>query len=221
MTTTNAAAVDVTSEKTATDKAHEKLAEKRRALGRGLESLLPGPRAVPATPALPQTARKDGASDGAGSQVSGVSSQGTDSSFSSSGAGGGQQGVAVIPPGAAVPGTLDKLQAAASGQTPDGEAVFFLEINQIDQNPYQTRREFDQESLKELANSIQVQGVLQPVMVRPGKEGRFVLILGERRLRASLMAGKTTIPVIVKRVSAQQAAQMELGENLQRPDLNW
>jgi ParB family transcriptional regulator, chromosome partitioning protein len=220
MTTTNAAAVDVTSEKTATDKAHEKLAEKRRALGRGLESLLPGPRSVPAIPTLPQTARKDGAPDSAGSQVSGVSSQGTDSSFSSSGAGGGQQGVAVIPPGAAVSGTLDKLQAAASGQTPDGETVFFLEIDQIDQNPYQTRREFDQESLKELANSIQVQGVLQPVMVRPGKEGRFVLILGERRLRASLMAGKTTIPVIVKRVSAQQAAEMTLVENLQRQDLN-
>jgi ParB family transcriptional regulator, chromosome partitioning protein len=61
--------------------------------------------------------------------------------------------------------------------------------------------------------------VLQPVVVRPGKEGRFIL-MGERRLRASRMAGKTTIPVIVKRVSEQQAAEMTLVENLQRQDLN-
>jgi ParB family chromosome partitioning protein len=116
---------------------------------------------------------------------------------------------------------LDQLQAAASGQIPEGETVFVLEIDQIDQNPYQTRREFDQESLKELASSIQAQGVLQPIMVRPsGKEGRFVLILGERRLRASRMAGRPTIPVIVKRVSEQQAAEMTLVENLQRQQLN-
>jgi ParB family chromosome partitioning protein len=58
------------------------------------------------------------------------------------------------------------------------------------------------------------------VVVRPGKEGRFVLILGERRLRASRLAEKTTIPVIVRRVSEQQAAEMTLVENLQRQDLN-
>ena len=63
-------------------------------------------------------------------------------------------------------------------------------------------------------------GVLQPIVVRPGTEGRFTLILGERRLRASEMAEKTTIPAIVKRVSEQQAAEMTLVENLQREDLN-
>src|SRR5208283_4221797 len=67
---------------------------------------------------------------------------------------------------------------------------------------------------------IDVQGVLQPVMVRPATAGRFLLILGERRLRASRMAGKPTIPAIVKRVSEQQAAEMTLVENLQRRDLN-
>jgi ParB family chromosome partitioning protein len=219
-TTSNAAAVDKTAEKAGAEKAHEKLAEKRRALGRGLESLLPGPRVVTAAPTLPQNARKDGAPD-------------STSSSSSSGAEGGPfdsaqgrlAGAAVAPQAAAVPGTLEALQAVASGQTADGETVFFLEIDQIDQNPYQTRREFDQEALKELAGSIQVQGVLQPVVVRPGpvhpgKEGRFILILGERRLRASKMAGKPTIPVIVKRVSEQQAAEMTLVENLQRQDLN-
>jgi ParB family chromosome partitioning protein len=95
-----------------------------------------------------------------------------------------------------------------------------LGIDQIDHNPYQTRREFDPEALKELAQSILVQGVLQPIVVRPGTEGRFILILGERRLRASLVAEKTAIPVIVKRVSEQQAAEMTLVENLQRRDLN-
>ncbi|MGA8540188.1 MAG: ParB/RepB/Spo0J family partition protein [Terriglobales bacterium] len=120
----------------------------------------------------------------------------------------------------AVAGTLEQLHAAASGQTPEGETVFILGIDQIDHNPYQTRREFDPESLKELADSIQVQGVLQPIVVRPGKEGRFILVLGERRLRASRMAGRPTIPVIVKRVSEQQAAEMTLVENLQRQQLN-
>jgi ParB family chromosome partitioning protein len=206
MTTLNAA-VDKTVEKTGAEKVHEKLAEKRRALGRGLESLLPGPRVVPAAPTLPQSALKDG---DASSQFSVLSSQ--------------EASHVTGPPkaleAAAVPGTVEALQAVASGQTPDGETVFFLEVDQIDENPYQTRREFDQEALKELARSIEVQGVLQPVVVRPGKEGRFILVLGERRLRASMMAGKTTIPVIMKRVSEQQAAEMTLVENLQRQDLN-
>jgi len=119
-----------------------------------------------------------------------------------------------------LPGTLDELQAVASGRTADGETVFLLALDQIDSNPYQTRREFDQELLAELADSIRVQGVLQPVVVRPGKEGRFILILGERRFRASKLAEKTTIPVMVRRVSEQQAAEMTLVENLQRQDLN-
>jgi ParB family chromosome partitioning protein len=204
MTTSNAAAVDKT-EKTATEKAGEKLAEKRRALGRGLESLLPGPRVVPAAPTLPQSARKDGAPEGPGSHAADVRAK---------------AGVAETPVAFpdAVPGTLEQLEA--SGQTPEGETVFILGIDQIARNPYQTRHEFDEEALQELARSIQVQGVLQPIMVRPGKEGRFVLILGERRLRASRIAGQPTIPAIVKRVSDQQAAEMTLVENLQRQQLN-
>ena len=224
MTTSSNAAVDNAVAKTGTEKVHEKLAEKRRALGRGLESLLPGPRVVPAAPTLPQSARKDGAPDAAGSQFPVLSSQGPDSSSSlsssPSGADGGRAGTPVSQPGA----VLDELQAVASGQTSggtaDGEQVFRPAIDQIDHNPYQTRAEFNQELLEDLANSIQVQGVLQPIVVRPGTEGRFVLILGERRLRASQIAGQTTIPVIVKRVSEQQAAEMTLVENLQREDLN-
>jgi ParB family transcriptional regulator, chromosome partitioning protein len=203
MTTSNSAAVDKTASTAGTEKGHEKLAEKRRALGRGLESLLPGPRVVLGSPTLPQSARKDGAPSGADSRVPVPNSIETNAD--------------------AVPGTLEAVQASASGpsgQNADGETVLLVETDLIDHNPYQTRHEFDQEALKELARSIDAQGVLQPLVVRPGAEGRFILIVGERRLRASRLAGRLTIPVIVKRVSQQQAAEMTLVENLQRRDLN-
>jgi ParB family transcriptional regulator, chromosome partitioning protein len=101
-----------------------------------------------------------------------------------------------------------------------GDEVVRLTVDSIDHNPHQTRRMFHETELKELAESIRVQGVLQPIVVRPNGEGGFKLILGERRLRASRMAGIETIPAIVKRVSEQQAAEMTLVENLQRQDLN-
>jgi len=212
---------NVAAEKTGPAKLSEKLAEKRRALGRGLESLLPGPRVVPppAAPTLPQSARKDGAPAAASSQFPVLSSQRGDSSVSSADGGGGRAGAPVAPLETAG-AVLDQLQAVASGLTADGETVFLLGIDLIDPNPYQTRREFNEQALVELRDSIAAQGVLQPIVVRPAVEGRFILILGERRLRASKMVGKTTIPVIVTRVSEQQAAEMTLVENLQREDLN-
>src|SRR5208337_4516120 len=73
----------------------------------------------------------------------------------------------------------------------------------------------------ELADSIKENGVVQPVVVRPAEEeGRFILVLGERRLRASKIAGQRTIPAIVRRLSPQQAAEMTVLENVQREDLN-
>ena len=212
-TTSNAATADKMTDKTA-DKTG-KLAEKRRALGRGLESLLPGPRVVPvpAAPTLPQSARKDGAPSSSAS-----SSSPSSSSAESTGgrAGSPVSTLAHVTP----PETVLDDQAVASGRTADGETIFLVGSDLIDPNPYQTRREFNEQALEELRDSIAVQGVLQPIVVRPRVEGRFILILGERRLRASRMAGKTTIPVIVKRVSEQQAAEMTLVENLQREDLN-
>jgi ParB family transcriptional regulator, chromosome partitioning protein len=223
MTTTNAA-VDKAAEKTSAGKINEKLAEKRRALGRGLESLLPGPRVVVAAP-VPAGSQFSvlGSQDGGASPAldpsalaaSALSPTSSASSLSSSSA-----EFSDGRPGAAVATQVDSLQGSASGVTADGEPVFVLEIDRIDRNPYQTRQEFDEDSLRELANSIQVQGVLQPISVRPGKDGQFILILGERRLRASRMAGQTTIPAFVKRVSEQQAAEMTLVENLQRQDLD-
>jgi ParB family chromosome partitioning protein len=223
MTTSNAA-LDKAAEKNGPVKLSEKLAEKRRALGRGLESLLPGPRVVtvPTPSPLPQTeiARKDGTPDSLGSSPSSSSLSSSSAEFA-----GGRPGAAVATQAEEGPldaaGTVfDQLQAVASGLTADGETVFLVGIDLIDPNPYQTRREFNEQALAELRDSIAVQGVLQPIVVRPRMEGRFILILGERRLRASQMAGKTTIPVIVKRVSEQQAAEMTLVENLQREDLN-
>jgi ParB family chromosome partitioning protein len=219
MTTSNAA-VDKTAEKTDSHKVPEKLAEKRRALGRGLESLLPGPRVVPAAPPLPQSARKDGAP---GASFSSSSSSSTSPvSASSTEFAGGRAGTTVAP----LETVVDELQAAVVGHAPDGEHAFELALDRIEQNPYQTRQEFEPRALSDLAGSIQTQGVLQPIVVRPAAprlgsdQQRFVLILGERRFRASKIAGKTTIPAIVKRVSEQQAAEMTLVENLQRQDLD-
>lgn len=205
MTASNAA-VDKKVANAAPEKAHEKLTEKRRALGRGLESLLPGPRVV--TSPTPTSAS---------SQLQAPRSEALEPS---------------------VAGFVTDLRAEA--QMPEGDHAVLLELDQIGQNPYQTRTEFEPKALTDLAGSIQTQGVLQPIVVRPapvrpspvqpdtvGQEAasleikqRYILILGERRFRASKIAGKTTIPAIVKRVSEQQAAEMTLVENLQRQDLD-
>jgi ParB family chromosome partitioning protein len=96
-----------------------------------------------------------------------------------------------------------------------------ISIDLIEKNPYQTRYVFDEEMLQELRDSIKEHGVVQPVVVRPAEEeGRYILVLGERRLRASKMAGKDTIPALVRRLSPQQAAEMTVLENVVREDLN-
>jgi ParB family chromosome partitioning protein len=210
--------------KTGAEKVSEKVAEKRRALGRGLESLLPGPRVVKPAPGPAQTEQADvtpGAPPaGTPSASTTASSSGPSSLTASSSAAldspveGGRPGTAVAPLTAAV-----DLQAAAGPSAP-GDEVVRLPIDRIDENPYQTRRTFDEKALMDLAQSIRVQGVLQPVVVRPGTDGHFKLILGERRLRASRLAGMEEVPAIIKRVSDQQAAEMTVVENLQRQDLN-
>jgi len=173
------------------EKAADKVIEKRRALGRGLDSLLPsGPRVVAGTavtaPAASEPSREA--------------------------------------PG---PGLVLAEVKAQAERSHDGVEHIPLEL--IDDNPYQTRYFTNdpaegagavQAELQQLAESIRVTGVIQPVVVRPGENGRYVLILGERRCRASKLAGKPTVPAIVRRVSDQQAAEMTVVENLQRKDLN-
>jgi len=107
----------------------------------------------------------------------------------------------------------------AEPEKPTGKA-FEIGVELIDRNPFQTRTNFDQEKLAELASSIAASGVVQPIVVRTGKDGRYTLITGERRLLASKKAGLATIPAVVREVSNVQAMEMTIVENLQRADLN-
>jgi ParB family chromosome partitioning protein len=111
-------------------------------------------------------------------------------------------------------------QGGRFGSAPDKqEDVVHIPVDQIVENKYQTRTLLDQEALKKLEESIRMHGVLQPVVVRPMEDGRYMLIMGSRRWTASREAGMKTVPAIVRRVTAMQAAEMTVIENLQREDL--
>jgi ParB family chromosome partitioning protein len=99
------------------------------------------------------------------------------------------------------------------------ERIKELDIARVDPNPHQPRARFDGDHLKELAESIRLHGVLQPVVVRRSGD-RYQLILGERRLRAAKLAGRGTIPAIVRDVGDAESLKYALMENLQREDLN-
>ncbi|HZR64618.1 MAG TPA: ParB/RepB/Spo0J family partition protein [Terriglobales bacterium] len=177
-----------------------KPAEKRRALGRGLDSLLPsGPRVVTSPPVVPPPVVV------------------------------GSAAPAIVPAPtetAPVPADVAELHPAreSSSRTgvsaPHGQEIQEIPLELIDENPYQTRKTFDEAALNELAESIKANGLAQPVVVRPGANGRYVLVLGERRCRASKLAGKTSVPAIVRELGNEQAAEMTVVENLQRQDLN-
>ena len=99
--------------------------------------------------------------------------------------------------------------------------VVKVPIGQIFPNPYQPRKSFDEAALEELSASIAQYGVLQPLLVSPTEDGRYLLIAGERRLRASRMAKLTEVPVIISDYTTQQIAEIALIENLQREDLHF
>jgi ParB family transcriptional regulator, chromosome partitioning protein len=117
---------------------------------------------------------------------------------------------------------LPRVQAAPAAASTENEGGKPREISVdlIDRNPFQTRSAFDDAQLGELAASITANGVVQPILVRPQANGRFQLIAGERRWRASIQAGKKTIPAILRQVSDEQAMEITIVENLQRADLN-
>jgi ParB family chromosome partitioning protein len=110
--------------------------------------------------------------------------------------------------------------AASTPAEQEGGKPREISVDLIDRNPFQTRSTFDDAQLGELAASITANGVVQPVLVRPQANGRFQLIAGERRWRASMQAGKKTIPAILRQVSDEQAMEITIVENLQRADLN-
>ena len=95
-----------------------------------------------------------------------------------------------------------------------------LPLREIEPDPDQPRKTFDHDTLGELAASIAEHGLLQPIAVRPHGVGRYLIVAGERRWRASRMAGLTEVPVIVKDVTDEQAMELALVENLQREDLD-
>lgn len=99
--------------------------------------------------------------------------------------------------------------------------VVKVAIDQIFPNPYQPRKNFDEEALRDLSVSIAQFGVLQPLLVAPADNGRYMLIAGERRLRASKMAKLQEVPVIISEYTSQQIAEIALIENLQREDLHF
>jgi len=227
--------------------------EKRRALGRGLESLLPGPRGVPPADAgsgvraqqVPHRAfspvRNDNNKNDGEAVIPIIQAVAQEAVEETAAAAelrsAGQPGAAVptqsMPTPAmspllaedarnGAPGSAESITifAQAESRMP-ANLVVNLAIADIDKNPFQTRYVDDDDALEELADSIKANGVVQPIMVRPGEEnGRYILVLGERRLLASKKAGKTTIPALVRKVSLQQAAEMTIIENLQREDLS-
>jgi len=114
---------------------------------------------------------------------------------------------------------LPRAQSAVASEVEGGKPrEIALEL--IEANPFQTRAHVDEGQLSELAASITANGVVQPILLRPLAGGRFQLIAGERRWRASKLAGKKTVPAILRQVSDEQAMEITIVENLQREDLN-
>lgn len=113
---------------------------------------------------------------------------------------------------------LDSIFTDNSVESPTG--VTSIRISEIEPKPDQPRKNFNSESLSQLADSIAANGVIQPILVRETGGGYYQIIAGERRWRASKMAGLTEIPAIIMEADALKAAQMALIENIQREDLN-
>ena len=122
--------------------------------------------------------------------------------------------------GKGVNGLLGTVPVVPVAQVPAPGVPLELKIQDIERSPYQPRRDFKEEELRELAESLKNNGLVQPPTVRKNEAGRWELIAGERRLRAAQLAGWTKIQVTVKQVDNLTAAAMTTTENLQREDLN-
>ena len=115
---------------------------------------------------------------------------------------------------------LDALISTDSVSTQGSSTINEIAIDQIDANPNQPRRDFDQTALEELAHSISELGIVQPITLRQKEDGRYQIIAGERRWRASQLAGQTTIPAYIRTIKDENVMEMALVENIQREDLN-
>ena len=113
---------------------------------------------------------------------------------------------------------FDNFEKTIVNETKESDIVE-IPLTEIRSNPYQPRKEFDEESLREFAESIKEHGVIQPIIVKKSIKG-YELIAGERRTRASKIAGKETIPAIIREFNDQEMMEIALIENIQREDLN-
>src|SRR5690606_31307061 len=113
----------------------------------------------------------------------------------------------------------EKVAAKEPANTSAG-SINFIKISQIAVNPFQPRSDFDEQAMQELADSIQNQGLIQPITVRQVGKNEYQLISGERRLRASKRAGIEDVPAYVRTANDQQMLEMALIENIQRENLN-
>ena len=115
---------------------------------------------------------------------------------------------------------LDALISTEEVHTGGSSTISEVPLDEITVNPNQPRREFDQEALQELADSIAEIGIIQPITLRKTDEEKYQIIAGERRYRASILAGKSTIPAYIRTADDENVMEMALIENIQREDLN-
>lgn len=115
---------------------------------------------------------------------------------------------------------LDALISTETVSTSGSSTINEIAIEQIEANPNQPRREFDEDALQELANSIREIGIVQPITLRQIDDNRFQIVAGERRWRASQLAGLKALPAYIRTISDESVMEMALVENIQREDLN-
>lgn len=126
-----------------------------------------------------------------------------------------------MPPRSGLGKGLDALIPSGSQvTTTSASGVTHVAVDLIQRNPRQPREKFDINELENLAASIREHGVIQPLIVAPGKNGVYILIAGERRLQASRKAGLKTVPVVIRHATDQQLLELAIIENVQRADLN-
>jgi len=117
-------------------------------------------------------------------------------------------------------GATTPVNVAAVAQPQPGEVLRRIKVSELQPGKYQPRREMDSSKLDELADSIRAQGVIQPILVRRLPAGNYEIVAGERRWRASQLAGLTEVPVVVRELEDRTVIAMALIENIQREDLN-
>ena len=122
--------------------------------------------------------------------------------------------------GSALGRGLDALISADEVSTQGSSTINEIPIDLIDANPNQPRRDFDEQALQELASSIREIGIIQPITLRQQPDGRYMIIAGERRWRASQIAGLAALPAYIRTISDENVMEMALVENIQREDLN-